>query len=171
MRLRRPVRRGLSLLEVLVALAVFLLSLVGLGFLLAVAGNTALETQYRTQAAGLCQSKLAEVAAGAVSLEGQSDVPFDEDPTYHWSLEVQAGGPQGLHNVTVRVSRKRPDGSTMDCSLSQMVLDPKMVGRVHDVPASITGDDSSSSGSTNSSTDGASNASTPSGSTTSKKGK
>jgi prepilin-type N-terminal cleavage/methylation domain-containing protein len=145
MRLGRPVRRGLSLLEVLVALAIFLLSLVGLGFLLTVAGNTALETQYRTQAAGMCQSKLAEVAAGAVPLEGQSDVPFDEDPDYHWSLEVQAGTPQGLHNVTVRVSRKRPDGSMMECSLSQMVMDPAMVGSVHDVLASITGDDSSSS--------------------------
>jgi type II secretion system protein I len=151
MRLRRPVRRGLSLLEVLVALAIFLLSLVSLGFLLAVAGNTALEAQYRTQAAGICQSKLAEVAAGAIPLDGQSGGQVEEDPEYSWSLEVQSGGPQGLSNVTVRVTRNRPDGSVMECSLSQMILDPKMVGSVHDVPASINGDDSSSSGTSGSS--------------------
>jgi general secretion pathway protein I len=147
MRLRRSARRGLSLLEVLVALAIFLLSLVGLGFLLAVAGNTALETQYRTHAIGICQSKMAEVVAGSIPLDGQSGGEDEEDPAYHWSLEVQPGGPQGLQNVTIKVSRKRTDGSMMECSLSQMVMDPKMVGSVHDVPAQITGVDSSTSGS------------------------
>jgi Tfp pilus assembly protein PilV len=146
MRLRRAARRGLSLLEVLVALAVFLMSLIGLGFLLSVAGNTAMETQYRIQAAGICQSKLAEVVAGSIPLEGQPEAQFEEDPEYQWSLDVQPGGPQGLFNVTVKVSRKRGDGSLMECSLTQMVLDPKMVGSVHDVPGTITGDSSSSSG-------------------------
>ena len=155
MRLRRPARRGLSLLEVLVALAVFLLSLIGLGFLLAVAGNTAMETQYRTQAATICQSKLAEVVAGSIPLDGSSGGDVEEDPAYQWSMEVQSGGPQGLSNVTIKVTRKRADGSTMECSLSQMVFDPKNVGSVHDVPAPIaTSDDSSSSGTSGSASGG-----------------
>ena|SRR5436190_10249714 len=163
MRLRRPVRRGLSLLEVLVALAIFLMSLVGLGFLLAVAGSTAQETQYRTQAATICQSKMAEVVAGSIPLDGQGGGDVEEDPEYQWSMEVQSGGPQGLSNVTIKVTRKRPDGSMMECSLSQMVFDPKMVGSVHDVPASIAGDDSSTSG-TSGSASGTSGSGTTSGS-------
>jgi hypothetical protein len=142
MRLRRTARDGLSLFEVIIALATFLLSLVGLTFLLNVAGNTALETQFRTQGASLCHSKLAEITAGAVPLEAQSGVPFDEDPHFLWSLEVEPGSVQGLHHVTVRVSRKRPEGTMMEVALSQMVLDPKMIGSIHDVPGQITGESS-----------------------------
>lgn len=136
MRLRQTRRDALSLLEVIIALATFLLALVGLGYLLTVAGNLALDTQFRSQAALLCQSKLAEVSAGAVALESRVEVPFDEDDAYKWSLDAQQAT-AGLYNVTIIVSRKRPDGTTLETSLSQMVLDPKMVGSVHDEPPTI----------------------------------
>src|SRR4051812_42042043 len=91
-------RPGLTLLEVLVALAIFLLALAGLVHLVTVAGNRALEAQYQTRAAELCQSKLAEVQAGAVPLSSQSDVAFDEAPEYHWSLDAGQGQAAGLYN-------------------------------------------------------------------------
>ncbi|MFO0930341.1 MAG: hypothetical protein U0736_25490 [Gemmataceae bacterium] len=150
MRLRRTRRSGLSLLEVLIALATFLLAVGGLAYLLTVAGNLALDTQWRSQAALLCQSKMAEVAAGAVPLEAQADAPFDEDDTFRWSLEVESAAAQGLNTVTVRVTRKRPDGSQLETALTQMLLDPQMVGSVHDEVGSISGSTDSSSGTTGS---------------------
>jgi Tfp pilus assembly protein PilV len=131
---RSTTRSGLSLLEVIISLTVFLFSLVALSFLVTTAGNLAQETQFRSQAARLCQTKLAEVVAGAVGLDAQSEASFEEDPDYHWSLDVEQGDVPGLHNVTVRVTRKRADGSQVECSLSQMILDPSLVGSHLDTP-------------------------------------
>lgn len=130
-------RPGLSLIEVLVSLAIFLMSLAGLAYLLTIAGNHALEAQYRSEAAQLAQSKLAEVQAGAVPLQSGGG-SFDDEPDYHWSLEAQQGSVQGLWNVTVRVQRQRPDGSQVEVALSQMVLDPSGVGSTQDVPPADT---------------------------------
>src|SRR3712207_5645399 len=98
----RPCRRdGLSLLEVIVAMAVFLICLVGLVELLSAGGRMATDGQKRSQASRLCLSKLAEVQAGAVPLEGQTDVSFEEAPDFTWSLETEAGPAANLQNVTL----------------------------------------------------------------------
>src|SRR5262249_36413301 len=121
-------RPGLSLLEVLVALAIFLFALVGLGTLITLGGDRALDVRQQSWAIQRCQSKLAEVMVGAVPLSPQSDVPFEEDPDWHWSLEAEATGITGLWNVTVRVMRQRPDGSRVETSLTQLVPDPSLRG-------------------------------------------
>src|SRR5262249_49314463 len=115
-------RPGLSLLEVLVALAIFLFALVGLGTLITLGGDRALDVRQQSWAIQRCQSKLAEVMVGAVPLSPQADVSFEEDPDWHWSLEAEATGITGLWNVTVRVMRQRPHGSRVQTSLTQMVL-------------------------------------------------
>jgi prepilin-type N-terminal cleavage/methylation domain-containing protein len=73
-------RPGLTLLEVLVALAIFLLSLGALVQLTSFAGRQAVDARRRSDETRLAQSKLAEVLAGAVPLQGQGETPFDEDP-------------------------------------------------------------------------------------------
>src|SRR5262245_19086231 len=135
---RRQARRGLSLFEVIVAMAVFLISLIGLTYILNISGNMAIQARDRSHAAHLAHAKLAEVAAGAVPLEGQGDVPFEDEEDYLWSLTAEPGGAANLFNVTVTVKRQRPDGHTVEVSLSQMVLDPKTVGTLYDTPATIT---------------------------------
>jgi hypothetical protein len=115
-------------MEVLVALAVFLLSMVGLGTLVRMSGERAADVRQQSWAIQRCQSKLAEVIAGAVPLNSQSEVPFDEDPAWVWSLDVQDAGITGLMTVTVRVSRERPDRGRLETSLTQMVLDPALKG-------------------------------------------
>jgi prepilin-type N-terminal cleavage/methylation domain-containing protein len=138
MHLRQPRRAGFSLLEVIVSMAVFLFSLVSLGFLLNVSGNMAMAANFKSHAASLAQTILAEVAAGSIALDGQSDVPFEDDPDYHWSLQSEQGVADGLHNVTVKVSRTMPGGQPVEVSLSQMILDPRKVGTVYDTPATIS---------------------------------
>jgi Tfp pilus assembly protein PilV len=147
MRLPSSRRAGLSLLEVLVALALFLMALVGLEYLVTLGGQLALGTRQRSEAAQLCQSKMDEVAAGAVPLSSQSDVPFDEAPDYHWSLDAEQGSVSGLWNVTVRVSRQQVGSLPVECSISRMLLDPSLVGSTQDTPPSSTsGTTSSNSG-------------------------
>ena len=60
---RRP-RRGLSLLEVIVALAIFLFAIVSLSQVATVSTNRALALERRSEASQLAQSKMAEVFAG-----------------------------------------------------------------------------------------------------------
>jgi type II secretory pathway pseudopilin PulG len=132
----RPARPGLSLLEVIISLAIFLMSLAVLVFLLTLAGNNARMSSQRSHALRLCRSKMSEVISGVVSVQGGGGGDFDEDPDYQWSVEAQQNGSvQGLYNVTVKVSRKRTSGQKLEVTLSQMVLDPTIAGSTQDTPA------------------------------------
>lgn len=141
---RRP---GLTLLEVLVALAIFLFAMVVMGGLITTAGDQALEVQYQSQAGQLCQTKLAEVNAGVVPLESQSDVSFDEDPDWQWSLSCeQDGSVNGLWNVHITVSRERADHTRFETTVSQLLIDPQIRGSSLDA-ATPSGSDTSTAAS------------------------
>ena len=133
-----PVRSGMSLLEVLVALAIFLFSLVAIGQLIDTGARAAIEIDYRSHGAMLAQSKLAEVTAGAVALNSQGNVAFEEDPDWSWSLEAEADSTPGLYKVRVTVSREDKTIGKTEVSLSQYVLDPKKRGGTD---ASVLGND------------------------------
>ncbi len=137
-------RPGLTLLEVLVALAIFLLSLAAITRLVTFAGQRALDARRTEEGARLARSKLAEVFAGAVPLQGQGDTPFDEDPDFTWSLTADSGSLSGLWVVTVTVKRKGDDGPGF--SLQRLLLDPTVRGSTQDT-VTIAGTPSSSSGS------------------------
>jgi hypothetical protein len=115
---------------VLVALAIFLISLIGIGRLITFAADRARDVEQQALAIQMCESKLAEAAAGVLTLgAAQPSTPFDEDPSWEWSMECdQAANLPGLWNVTIHVIRARPDGSKVDVALSQMILDPSVRG-------------------------------------------
>jgi type II secretory pathway pseudopilin PulG len=134
----------LSLLEVLVALSIFLFTMIAIGRLASMGGDRAMDVQQQARATQLCQSKLAEVVAGAVQLTQQSNVPFDEDPQWDWSLDCQQNSVAGLWTVSVKVGKNRADGSRVESTITQMVLDPSLRGGI-----SAPSTTSSSSGSSN----------------------
>lgn len=133
------------------ALAVFLLSMVSLGTLIRMSLDRAADVRQQSWAIQRCQSKLAEVIAGAVPLTQQSDMPFEEDPDWRWSLDVQDAGITGLMTVTVRVTRERADRARLETSLTQMVLDPGLKGSSAPAASGSTGS-SGTGGSTGSGT-------------------
>jgi Tfp pilus assembly protein PilV len=135
MRLASARRDGLSLLEVLVSLAIFLMSLVALTALVNTSSNLAADSHVRSRAAQLCRSKLAEMASGAVALEGQPDASVEDETDYHWSAEVAEGGVAGLSNVTVTVTFRPNEPYPIKVSMSRMILDAKVTGSTQDVPA------------------------------------
>jgi type II secretion system protein I len=118
----------MTLLEVLISLAIFLLSLVAIGRLVSLSSERAREVQLKAEAMLKCQSKLAEIVGGAEQLTSQSDVPFDEDPSWTWSADCNQGQVTNLWTVQVRVGKQLPDGSRFEVALSQMVLDPSVRG-------------------------------------------
>jgi prepilin-type N-terminal cleavage/methylation domain-containing protein len=132
-----PTRRGgFSLLEVMVALAIFLIGLVGIGQLITMSGDRALEVQQQSQATRLCQSKMAEVVSGVISLTSQAETPFDEDPDWNWSIDAeQQGDAANLWTVKITVTPANKTGRKMETSLTQFVFDPAQRGSTLDITA------------------------------------
>ena len=149
-----PARSGLSLLEVLLSLAIFLLSLVALGQLVSFGSDRARDVQYLSLASVKAQSKMNEVIAGALGMTGTGETTFDDDSDWSWALTAEADSPPGLFRVTVTISRPRPNGSKFEFKLNQLVLDPTLRGNTDgsatgtdDGTGTTTGSSSSSSSS------------------------
>jgi general secretion pathway protein I len=145
---RATPRRGLSLLEVLAALTIFLFALVSLGRLIDLGGDRARDVQWLNRSSMIARTKMAEVAAGVLPLTGQSDTPAEDDPDWQWSVEATADSTPGLYLVTVTVSRPRPDGSRFQTVLHQYVLDPTRRGNTDGSPTNPTDTGTGTTGST-----------------------
>ena len=102
-----------------------------------------------TRLRGCAQQVLARVQCGDLPLNSQGDTPFDEDPDYTYSVTVNQGTPDqsdvnGMWTVIIKVTRERPIGDPVEVTLTQLILDPTVIGSTQDVTP-ITGSDSSSS--------------------------
>jgi hypothetical protein len=127
-------RSGLSLLEVLISLAIFLMSLVALSQLISTGGDMARDVQWMSRAMTLAESRLAELTAGSLPLTAQSETACDEDPDFNWQVESESQSTPGLYSITVIISRPRSDGSKFETRLHQYVLDPLLRGNTDGTP-------------------------------------
>src|SRR5262245_10394989 len=152
MRLHHSARRpGMSLLEVLGATAIFLLSIVAVGELVSSATDQPVDVQRRSRATRLGQSKLNEFAAGVESVSGATSGSFEEEDGWSWEAEVTAdGSAANLYRVRVTV-RRDTQGVPVEVSMTQFIFDPQQRGQLT-VPA--TTPDSSSGSGTGSGTSG-----------------
>ena len=129
---RRPIcrvdaRRGLTLLEVLLSLGLFLGALAALSQLWYGGVRASVQARLATQAILRCESKLNEVVAGAVSLQTTSDTPFEDDASWTWSLQVESGPHADTLLVTVRASHPGQSGlSSSDHQLRRVIRDPQV---------------------------------------------
>ena len=119
-------RPGMTLMEVILAMAIMLLSLVAIARLVDVGLDRSLDAQFQTRATLLAESKLAEVEAGAVSVQGGGGA-FEDNPDWSWAVESFPYGPPDLYQVTVRVTRTAP-GRQFEVSLTQLIIDPAALG-------------------------------------------
>src|SRR5262249_35590829 len=125
---------GLSLLEVLVALAIFFVSYVAIWQLMNVAGDRAEEVAQRNQATQLAQSKLNEMIAGVEPMESISETEFEDAPRYFYDVTVSDGPVASLRTVQTTVKHKDKNGNeTLVVKLTQIVLDPASAGSTQDV--------------------------------------
>ena len=121
---RRP---GLSLLEVLLSLAIFLMSLVAIGGLIDFGSDQGQAASMQAAGTRLAQSKLAEVEAGAIDVVAGGQGTFDDEPDWNWSVESTPAQYPNLYSVTVRVWRDT--GKHHEVSISQTVFDPAQMGK------------------------------------------
>ena len=122
-------RSGLTLLEVLISLSIFLGALTALSQLIGIGSRAAVQSQLRTQAVIKCQSKLAEVLAGVQPMEPVNQSAFETgDENWKWSLNVEPGDYDNLLKLTVLV-QYAGESETVSTSyqLSRQVRDPAML--------------------------------------------
>jgi type II secretion system protein I len=132
----------LTILEVLVSLAIFLMALAGIVRLVSLGNQHALAVEQQADALQRCQSKLAELATGATAFTSQPETPYEDESGWTWAMDCSPGDVPNLWNVQVRVRRPRADGSFAEVSLSQVILDPAVRGATSQDASS--GDSSSS---------------------------
>jgi type II secretion system protein I len=146
----------MTLMEVLMAVAIFLLALVAIDRLVTLSYERATVIRLQGEGMQLCQSKMAEIYAGVMPLSSQSDTAFDGDygedwqRKWQWSADCSQGAVTNLWTVTVRVSQTLPSGSRFEVVLTQMMLDPSIRG----TSVNLNSTSGSSSGSTSGATTG-----------------
>jgi general secretion pathway protein I len=127
-------RRGITLMEVLVALVILLFSCIAIYQLVSMGTDRAIDVKYYARASMLCQSKLEELKFGAEPLTGGGPTAFKEDgdADYQYEIHVENGEIDGLKKVRVTVKREKTDGRTVEVSLGRLVLDPTFRGTTFD---------------------------------------
>lgn len=125
---RTPSRPGLTLIEVMLAIAILLFSLIGISQLVDLGMAHGNQARANSRGAQLAQSKMAEVEAGVVPVAGEATGDFEgDDAAWQYTVTPEAAGPPNLYTVTVRVSRLLA-GRTTEVVLKQMVFDPTKTG-------------------------------------------
>ncbi len=151
-RVRRPMRKmgcraGLSLLEVMLAIAILGLSIAAMGELVRLGVRAAGETRELTKAQILCESKMSELAAGIVPLESVEQVPFELDPDWTWSVMVSPVDQEGLLMVQVMVEQVVDSGQQpVTFTLTRWMIDPALEQQIQEEEALLQQESGSSSG-------------------------
>jgi len=118
-------RRGLSLLEVILSIAILGGSMVVIGHLYNLGFRSALQAQFRSEANRLADSKMAELASGMIPIESTGDSDIDEAPGWQYAIEIEDSLQPGLFLATVIVKQESesailPDG----LSIVRFIPDP-----------------------------------------------
>jgi type II secretion system protein I len=134
-------RRGITLYEVVLALAIFAGAMAAISQAIATGTRAALQARLQSQAMLLCESKMAEVVSGAIPPLSVAESPFEEEGLdgWTWSLIVGDGPRVGLVLVEVEVACRRV-GDSVDASFSfsRLVRDPQALAASSNVAAAAS---------------------------------
>ena len=125
---RSPRRPGLSLLEVLVALAIFLIALAAIAGLVDFGAERAQAASMTTLGTRLAQAKLAEIEAGVSPPNSSESGTFEDEPDWTYTVEPGAALAANTYPVTVTV-RREMGGRRYEVVLTQVVFDPAYQGK------------------------------------------
>jgi prepilin-type N-terminal cleavage/methylation domain-containing protein len=152
-RRQRTSRRGFSLLEVVLALALLVGAIAVTGELIRLGTLSAARARDMTQAQLICESKLAEIMAGIMLPEAVSYAEYELDPEWLYSVELASADVPGLVILRVTVVQNLdPIQRPAEFSLTRLIQDPGVeLAPAHNID---TGTDSGASTSSTSTTGG-----------------
>ncbi len=121
----RTRRKGLSLLEVILSIAILGGAMVVIGQLFNLGYRSALQVRLRSDANLLCDSKMAELAAGVLPVSSTGNQQIPENPDWNYSVDVQPSQQIGLLIATVTVEQNAEVSSVpVSMSIVRFLPDP-----------------------------------------------
>lgn len=121
-------RTGMTILEVIVATAIFVGGMAILGQLSRLGLAAAEANQRKTDGLLRAESKMAQISMGLEPLDlGAEALPFDDNPHWTWSVASEPTEVTGLLRVSLIVEhRDREDDETPDYDfrLTRLLVDP-----------------------------------------------
>ncbi len=154
---RIPIRCGLTLLEVMLAIAIFGLALVAIGELIRIGSVSAAAARDLTEAQRLCNNVMAEVSAGIIPPDATTESPVEGSEDWLYSIESEPLDEQeGMLWVSVTVQQD-PSRYTRPASftLVRWMTDPAAAeAAAAEAAAAATSSTTGSSGSTTSGSTG-----------------
>lgn len=146
-------RRGFTLFEVLLALAILVGCLATIGELTRMGLQNAHRAAASATAQLLCESKLAEITSGITAATSAPPTPLDETGLWQYSVAVEPTADASLLVVRVTVSENLPpQQSPVDFSLVRWMIDPQAAA---DAAATAESEAASSSAGSSTSSTGA----------------
>lgn len=122
-------RRGLSLLEIIISVAIFMASLAAIMEGLQIGRRSELSARLQSEAVLRCETVMGEILSGVKEAASAQGNPFDDDETgnWEWTAEVTEAGTTGLLQVTVLVEH-RPGGEEPNAAftLVRYMRDPQL---------------------------------------------
>lgn len=102
-RLRRRARIGFTLLEMIVAVAIFVGSVAILSRLVLIGVENAEYARLQAQAALIAENRFNELEAGILTIDDAGTTMDADYPEWEWTLTATAGDLTGLYVVTIEV--------------------------------------------------------------------
>lgn len=121
-RVMRGRRCGLSLLEVILAVAILGTSMAIIGQVFFAGYRSAVKARDLSDATILCDSVMAELSAGSLEVESTAGATINGIPGWEYSIETTESEIPGLLLTTVSVSRQNVNSVSM--SIVRMLPDP-----------------------------------------------
>lgn len=168
-------RRGISLLEVVLALAILAVASAYLAQSMHIATENALRAEAQTQAEMVAESVMSQVVAGLLSTQGVTWTPYSNpnpfgsaaafsDPTSQWMYMVTTMSTEVKGMLCVQVGVKevvagQPDDGKIEFYVNRWIIDPSLgldTPPTTDTTSTGTGTSSTGSSSTGSTSGGTS---------------
>jgi hypothetical protein len=147
---------GLTLFEVVIALAIFMGAIAAIGQLISVGARGAVSAQLQSQAVIRAETTLGEVLAGYISLRTTSGT-FPDNPAWTWSVTVSSAQQQGLYLVEVTAAHAgKSSMSKSSYTVRRLLRDPAVAVQAYEYQLALEQSKANSSSTSSSSSSGGS---------------
>jgi len=120
-------RQGISLFEVVLAIAIFIGALTAISQILRTGSRAAIRAQLQSEAVLLCERRMNEVLSGVQPLEAVQQATFEQGQNWSWSLNITEGGVVNLLQLEVIVEHTgENDNSKVSYHLTRLLRDPQV---------------------------------------------
>ena len=135
-------RAGLSLMEVILALAILGLALAAITQLIALGARAAMESRELTRAQIIAESLLAQLAAEVIPAETMERIPVPYEPNWVYSTLVEGTDQPGLIAVHVVVEQaESADLQPLRFIVTRWMVDPEVTAQAEETVIEPVGSD------------------------------